>query len=352
MGVVLGCVGLVGTVAGLTGGVAAAQLADPEPPQARCTMTDRRLTELSGLAVDGGGVWAMADGGRRVEVYRLDLDDCSIAHTRTAAIDPFDAEDLARGPDGTLWVADTGDNERRRETVALIVLPPNGAPRLHRLFYPDGPHDAEALVVAADGIPLIITKEAVGAAGIYRPAGPLAEPGPTPLLRVGEVVLPRSDTVGGPLGEIGARLVTGAALSADGRVVGLRTYTDAWLYSVTGDTAADLVAALRTHPVRVPLADEPQGEAIAFDLDGRLLSGSESRGAARGEIRVVAGAASLVTSATARSGPVEPHETPAAGVPDDAGSVWSPAATGVVVTAALLVLAIAGMMVHGARRRS
>ncbi|WP_214369186.1 hypothetical protein [Pseudonocardia sp. H11422] len=320
-------------------------------PQSRCTVEDRRLTELSGLIVDRGGLWAMDDGGRRVEVHRLDTagPTCRVVETRTARIDPFDAEDLARGPDGTLWVADTGDNRRRRETVAFIALPPRGEARLHRLTYPDGPHDAEALLVGADGIPLVVTKEAGGAAGIYRPAGPLAEPGPTPLVQVGEILLPASDTEGGPLGGLGSRLVTGAALSADGRVAALRSYTDAWLYPVTDD---DLVAALAGTPVRVPLPDEPQGEAIAFDADGTLLSGSETRGGVRGEIRAVPGAAGLVERPAVR-GAREPSPPPAPAVPPatDDPPDWWPAAVGGTGAVGLLALAGVAMAANGARRR-
>ncbi|MDN5933786.1 MAG: hypothetical protein L0I24_22395, partial [Pseudonocardia sp.] len=102
----------------------------PSAPETRCVVTDDRLAELSGLAVVDDAVWAMSDGGREVTVHRLD-DDCAITDTRTADIDPFDAEDLARGPDGSLWVADTGDNDRSRETGAVIVLPQRGEARLH-----------------------------------------------------------------------------------------------------------------------------------------------------------------------------------------------------------------------------
>ncbi|MHA6793729.1 hypothetical protein ACVGVM_09460 [Pseudonocardia bannensis] len=321
--------------------------ADGAPaPQTRCTVEDRRLAELSGLVVDRGGLWAMGDGGRRVEVHRLDTAGpvCRVVESRTARIDPFDAEDLARGPDGTLWVADTGDNRRRRETVALVALPPRGEARLHRLTYPDGPHDGEALLIGADGVPLVITKETGIAAGIYRPAGPLAEPGPTPLVRVGEVMLPASDSEGGPVGGLGSRLVTGAALSADGRVAALRSYTDAWLYPVSDD---DVVAALAGTPVRVPLPDEPQGEAIAFDTDGTLLSGSETRGGVRGEIRAVPAAAAL--AATAGTGERTEPSLPSSAT--DESPDWWPAAVGGTAAVGLLAVAGAAMAVHGARRR-
>ncbi|HEX8519972.1 MAG TPA: hypothetical protein VF667_10310, partial [Pseudonocardia sp.] len=112
--------------------------AAPAAPQARCAVADARLAELSGLAVVGGptragaaaasgeGVWAMADGGRRVALHRLDPATCAIVETRTASVDPYDAEDLAAAPDGTLWVGDTGDNDRRRATVAVIAVPARG----------------------------------------------------------------------------------------------------------------------------------------------------------------------------------------------------------------------------------
>ena len=88
--------------------------------------------------------------------------------------------------------------------------------------------------------------------------------------------LTSTDTPGGPVpGIVGSVTVTGAATSADGTAVALRTYTDAYLFPLPdGDVAARFAAK----PVRVPLPDEAQGEAIAFEPDGSLLSGSEGAG--------------------------------------------------------------------------
>jgi hypothetical protein len=299
-------------------------------PQVRCTVDDPRLAELSGLAVSDGGLWAMADGGRSVELDRLDPDTCAVTAKRTAPIDPFDPEDLAQGPDGELWVSDTGDNRLARDTVAVVVVPARGAARLHRLTYPDGPHDAEALLVDADGRPVIVTKEATRPAGIYRTAAPPEGTGPTPLLRVGQVSLPASDTVGGPIGGFGAMTVTGAAAAPDGRVVALRSYTDAWLFPVPA--GGDVVAALQETPVRVPLPDEPQGEAIALEPDGTLVSGSETRGGRPGQLRLVPGAADLVAGE-------EPAAAPPAAVPAaEPSPEWLPAAIGGGALAVLLAL--------------
>jgi hypothetical protein len=292
----------------------------------------------------------MADGGRRVQIHRLDAATCAITGTRTNDIDPSDPEDLARGPGGSLWVGDTGDNDLRRSSVAVIVLSPRGEAQLHRLTYPDGAHDAEALLVDTAGRPVVVTKDA-GPAGVYRSEVPPDGPGPTPLVRVGTVSLPASDTAGGPIGGLGSRVVTGAAASADGRVVALRTYTDAWLYRVPD---GDIVAALAGTPVRVPLPGEPQGEAIAFGPDGTLLSGSETRGGVPGEIRAIPGAAGLVgqdlpaapSSAPATAPERErPERDEGEGTPE-----WLPAAVGGGIAVALLLLAAGLVAVRGMRR--
>jgi hypothetical protein len=312
-------------------------------PSPECAIDDSRLDELSGMVVHGDGLWAISDGGRSVRIYRLDRSSCTVLDTRTADVDPYDAEDLAVGPDGALWVADTGDNERSRDTVAVVVLPERGAPRLHRLTYPDGPHDAEALLVDARGRPFVVTKEAGRPAGLYRTAEPPEGVGPMPLLRVGELALPTSDTVGGPVGGIGSRLVTGAAMSADGSVAAVRTYTDAWLFPVRDD---DLVGALSQPPVRVPLPDEPQGEAIAFDPDGTLLSGSETRGGVRGEIRSVPAATSLASNPGSVGGASADPDTSDIGPPE-----WLPAAIGAAVVVGGLTLLTAAASARSSRRR-
>jgi hypothetical protein len=328
----------------------------------RCAVDDPRLVELSGLAVVGDALWAMADGGRRVELLRLDPDTCAVVERRTAAVDPYDAEDLAAAPDGSLWVGDTGDNDRRRATVAVIVVPPRGSPELHRLTYPDGPHDAEALLVDTRGIPTIVTKE-IGAAGIYRPEAALTGTGPVPLVHVGDLALPSSDTVGGPIGGFGSRTVTGGAVSADGAVVALRTYTDAWVFPVpdsgVGAGPDAVSAALRGTPVRIPLPDEPQGEAVAFTADGTLLSGSEARGGAVGQIRAVPNAAAVAVAAA--PDPATAPDPPAIPTPGAAASPvvpaapaepgWRPAAIGAAALVAVLGVLAAAMARHAARRR-
>jgi hypothetical protein len=268
------CAPLALALVGLTPGPARAEGADAAPygpATTRCQISDPRLPELSGLVSAGDAMLAMNDGGDRLEVYVLD-GACTVADVRSADVDPYDPEDMALAADGTVWLADTGDNNQSRQTVALIGLRPDGGTTLTRLTYPDGPHDAEALLLAPDGTPYVVTKEVLGASTVYRPDGPLADGATLAMSEVLSLGFTLTGTPGGPVGRAGQLLVTGGAVSADGQLVALRTYTDAYVWPLTG---SDVVGALSGAPVRVPLPNSPQGEAITFAANNRdlLVSG-------------------------------------------------------------------------------
>ena len=242
-------------------------------PVELCAVEDSELSELSGLVSDGTSWWAVSDSGSAVRAFELDPRTCEIRSKRVGDHDPYDVEDLALAPDGALWLADTGDNGHKREDVALHVLPPGGGSAIYRMSYPDSPHDAEALLLDRTGVPYVVTKEPLGWAGVYRPAQPLDPQRTVPMERVGSVSLRATRTPGGPLdGSMGSVLVTGGSVSADGTLVALRTYTEAYVYRSPN---GDVLEALRSEPVRIPLPDEEQGEAIAWEPGGSLLSGSE-----------------------------------------------------------------------------
>lgn len=334
-------------VAGMLIGLTGAAGADPAAPANVCTMSDKRLGELSGLAADADHWYAVNDGGTRAVVYVLNR-KCQVEKAISNALDPYDVEDLARAPDGTFWLSDTGDNNKNRSTVALIALTPAGKATLYRLTYPDGAHDTEALLLDRSNVPYLITKTTLGTAEVYRPSGALVSPGPTPLEHVGSVRLSPTDTPGGPVpGFVGSMLVTGAASTLDGSVVALRTYTDAYLFAVPD---GNLAAALGREPVRVPLPNEQQGEAIAFEPDGSLVSGSEGVGQ---PLRIVSGAAALVSPKPAAapggggSGPAPGGSAEAA--PNNEADKGLPTLPAILVGAVVVLLVI---LVLGRRRRS
>ncbi|WP_016698887.1 hypothetical protein [Actinoalloteichus spitiensis] len=303
---VLGAVALTVLSAVPAAAVPSAAVSPPEGVEL-CRMSDPRLTMVSGIASDGTNWYVVNDHDPQVQVFVLNR-DCSVARVITTGIDHYDVGDVAVAPDGTIWVAETGDNRRRREHAAFVRITPDGVASLHRVTYPRGPHDAEALLLDRDGVPHIVTKEIFGTAYVYRPAEPLRTPGPVPLEEVGTVRFRSTTTPGGPIPElVGSVMVTGGSVSADGTVVALRTYTEAYLFSAPD---GDVVAALAGEPVNIPIPDEPQGEAIALEPDGTLLSTSEGENQ---PIRAYSGAVELLAEAersraATASGPVPSEE--------------------------------------------
>ncbi|PYC76066.1 hypothetical protein C7C45_02035 [Micromonospora arborensis] len=242
-----------------------------------CQVRDDRLREISGMVATDDGYVVINDGAddeARRRIFFLD-ERCAVVRSVAYPSRPRDTEDLAIGRDGTVWVADIGDNDHSRPTIAIWRLAPGSAkPVLHRMTYPDGPHDAEALLLDAAGRPLVITKGGSGTVSLYAPTTALRPGATTPMASVGQVTLPRTST-SNPFLFLGRGVITGAASAPDGRRVVLRSYADAFEYDVP---AGDVVTALTSGTPRItPLPDEPQGESITYSRDGRsLLTVSES----------------------------------------------------------------------------
>lgn len=238
-----------------------------------CTVRDDRLHELSGLVTTRSGYVAINDSNDDPDAMRIFFlnSRCQVSRSVGYPTSARDPEDLAIDDAGTIWVGDIGDNEtsnERRTTVAVWRLKAGAdAPTLYRLRYTDGPHDAEALLITGEGVPVIITKELVGAAGIYVPTAALKANSSegVALRKVGEF-LPKDTGTPNPYDRTGTNLVTGAASAPDGRRVVVRTYADAYEFDVAD---GDVIGALTTFTPRVTaLPEEVQGEAIAYSQDG------------------------------------------------------------------------------------
>jgi hypothetical protein len=249
--------------------------AKPVPGKKVCKIADSKLSALSGMVATADGFAVVNDGvpeqsGRKI--FFLDA-TCKVTESVPFSGDgPLDTEDMAVTADGkTLYIADTGDNDKARKTVALWSMPADGSkePKIHRLSYPDGDkHDAEALLIGADGTPIIITKETSKVSGVYVPTGPLKTSNSVgvPMRRAGEVTVPASTTPASGVASLGRGMITGAATARGGGKVTLRTYTDALEFDVAD---GDVLAALKNKPRVTPLPNEPFGEAITYSADGK-----------------------------------------------------------------------------------
>jgi hypothetical protein len=305
--VVLSVTVLVALVGGTT---SAASAADPNSSPAPvvgpatkgkkvCSLADDRLTEISGMAATSSG-YAVVNNGSGLDSHRkIFLLDSKCAVSKAVTFSgngARDPEDLAAAKDGTLWVADTGDSAKNRETIALWKLAKgSNTPVVYRLSYPDGKHDAGALILAADGTPVIVTKDAA-APKLYSPVGALQANKTVKLQKVGTFSLPKT-TTSNPLAAAGRLVVTGGAVSPNGSKVTLRTYSDAVEFDVTNGNLVESI--VKGVPRVTPLPDEPRGEAITYSTDGAaFLTVSETAQATDGTKPTILRYTPAVASAT------------------------------------------------------
>jgi hypothetical protein len=220
------------------------------------------LTEASGLVASAqhpGVFWTHNDSGDTARLYAFDRSGEPAGTLTLAGAIPEDWEDIARDGD-TLFVGDIGDNAKTRDEIAVwrVTEPQTlaeegsaGATRM-TLTYPDGAHDAEALVHHDDAL-WIFTKDADGAA-VYKAADPTAER--QTLLLADVLVLPSEAGAGAE--------ITGADTSADGSSLLLRTEDSVLIYTLDGG----LLEALAGTPCLAPAPDAADGESIAATSDG------------------------------------------------------------------------------------
>lgn len=283
------------------------------------------------------------DGGTRVTVFVLDH-RCRVRRVEGDDTDPFDVEDLARSPDGTLWLADTGDNRSSRDSVAVETLAPDGTSALYRFTYPDGPHDAEALLLGAGDRPYVVTKNPLGISSVYTPARAPSTASPVPLRKVTTLRFRFTGTPGGPVGAVSQLLVTGGAVSPNGTRVALRTYTDLYLWTVRH---GDIGAALRDgDPTRVPLPSEKQGESVAFTPDGRTVLTTSEGSPAPVHAVSLPPVSDRPATRSARSGPSVATPSPSAAVraaksSDDGGS--RPVYVNLILAAVIATVIVVGL---------
>lgn len=242
------------------------------------------LPEISGLirASDMGSdaYWGEQDSGNKNAVYLLDTLGRLLGTKYLPGVFNRDWEDIAAGPGpgkGSFYIylADIGDNLHIFPFITVYRFP---APTVKistwkdsligsfdalNFIYPDGPHDAEALMVdPLTGDIYVITKES--RAGVYVARYPQNTAEATRLTRLGTL----------PVGT-----VTAADISPDGKGILIKNYDD--IYYWTRKTGESIAGCLQQTPSRLAYHKELQGEAIAWDAAGKsFFTVSEKVGSA------------------------------------------------------------------------
>lgn len=250
-----------------------ATLANPSIKESSGIVASRRNSDL---------YWTHNDSGDGPFIYAFDRMGNSAGVWRVTGATADDWEDIAAGPgpDGGgeyLYVGDIGDNGRNREEVIVYRFPepkilpedagstgasPQATEPAEPLYlrYPDGKHNAEALLVHPQtGDLYIVTKKQDGAAGVYKlTAAALREPRVQTLVKVTDLELPT----------IIPGLVTGGDISPDGRRLILCDYFGGYEYTLTGNAFDEI---WKGKPETIDLGGREQGEAVCYTLDGKAV---------------------------------------------------------------------------------
>jgi hypothetical protein len=240
-------------------------------PQPVGTLADPGLDEASGLVAsrrNPGYLWTEEDSGNPNQIQLLNSDGHVVARFTLDGTTNHDWEDMAVGPgpvpnETYLYIAEIGDNDflhpekiiYRFPEPALSgqSLPYNGHVKVIdtiRLRLPDGPRNAEAMLLDPITKDLFILSKGENSA-LYRAAFPQSTTQPTTMTR--QLVMPFSK-------------VTSANVSPNGREILIRTYNQLFYYKRQPDET--ITGALKRSPRLLPLADEPQGEAVGWALNG------------------------------------------------------------------------------------
>jgi hypothetical protein len=243
-------------------------------------VADSSLEEISGLAVsqqNPGVIWIHEDSGAQAVITALNAGGATLGTLTLSNAENQDWEDLALGPceAGTcLWVGDFGDNGNSRTDVALLSVPEpqlnsttgfalTAEALVHPFAYPEGPQDAEALVVDPSGQPFVLTKRTDQSSRIYR----------IPLDESGMAMLVGSINTG-PFSGL-PTATTAATLWPDGSRLLVRGYLYSFQLALENGQMDSAPTGAAT---QVLTALEKQGEAIGYDAaNGAIYHISEGK---------------------------------------------------------------------------
>jgi hypothetical protein len=243
---------------------------------AQGNMTSPDLTEASGIVAarkTPGVLWTHNDSGDGPYAYAMTTAGVHLAKYQLVGAGAIDWEDIAIGPgpaggETYLYLGDIGANVPALNVTAYRVVEPVvvAAPGITALAgvdalpmtYPDGPHNAECLLVdPIIGDLFIVTKEATGLSKVFRNPAPHAAGVGVTLIEVATLDVSLFS---------GSLLVTGGDVSASGDLIALRTYSGAFMWARQSGTPLWTAFSVAATPVAA--AAEPQGEAIGFAPDG------------------------------------------------------------------------------------
>jgi hypothetical protein len=253
----------------------------PERPELQAPA----IAEASGLAIstaDPRFMWIINDSGGTPDIHLAGTDGSYRGKVTLKDTKNTDWEDLASfSLDGNhyLLVADTGDNQSKRDSCTLHVLrepelPADGrnlavtAPPAWRIQfrYDGGPRDCEAVAVDAKAGKIIVISKRTQPPEVHElPLRPPAARGIVTARKIGtsEVKSPMASLI--PFRD----QPTGLDIAADSSLAAVVTYHGVFLFPRKPDE--NWAQAFAKPPAALPPHLLAQAEAVAFAKDGRAV---------------------------------------------------------------------------------
>jgi hypothetical protein len=228
------------------------------------------LYEASGMVASRsfpGNYWIINDSGNQNKLYLIDGEGNLVHSYRIDGTFNFDWEDIAiytdpKTGDSKIYIGDIGDNFAIRQHVQIIVVDePRSLDQKDTLIhyvskltlkYEDGARDAETLIVdPATSDIFVITKREENVR-VYSP-GTIENPADILELKY--------------LSSLPFHNLTAGDITADGSEILLKNY-NAIFYWKRMENESFPEAISKPHE-RLPYHPEPQGESIAWEINGR-----------------------------------------------------------------------------------
>lgn len=241
------------------------------------------ITEASGLAVSPiqpNFLWIVNDSGGTNEIHLANTDGTSRGSVSVEGATNHDWEDLASfslNGKPYLLIADTGDNESKRNSVTLYIvaeppLPADGkslsgkipiAWEIH-FTYEDGPRDCEAAAVDTKNGKIILINKRTEIPALYEL--PL-RPRKNPIAR--KIGTTETKSTGFTLPIAFRNQPTGMDISSDGRMATVLTYYGVFLFR--RGMAESWTDAFSRKPLDLGPHGLLQAEGIAFSKEGQSI---------------------------------------------------------------------------------
>lgn len=235
-------------------------------------LSDPQMDEISGIVSTTGisdHLWAHNDNGDKARLFLINLRGELIQTVTLDGVKNRDWEDIASFKDTHngkthLYIGDIGDNDAKYSfcQVHIIEEPaykPSSLPTIVTPIktitytYPDGPRDAETLMVDPQNGDIYIITKREQKVGIYKIAYPYQS---------GSIVATK-------LAELPYKYIVGGDIARDRSAMIIKDYEKIYYFSLSTNQKID--EALLTTPYLPPYFIEPQGESIAWASDSKTF---------------------------------------------------------------------------------